>query len=89
MTVYITARHMVGGSKHEHIASVKWENRATGETGESTRETMVEWIEGGGDARVANGGSYVPVKVVDAKPKYIQTWADGIWTDNLLALPEY
>ncbi len=89
MAVYITARHMVGGSKHEHIAEVKWENRSDGKSGKSTRADMVKWIEGNGDARVSNGQSYVKVGAVDANPKYIQTHADGIWTDNLLALPEY
>ena len=89
MAKYITARHMSGGTKHEHIAKVKWENRTKCTTGEKTRAEMVKWIEDGGDARVANGSSYVEVKVVDATPKYIQTYADGIWTDNLLALPEY
>ena len=89
MAVYVTARHMVGGSKHEHIASVRWEDRATGKTGQNTRAEMVRWVEGGGDARVAKGSSYVRVRVVNAIPKYIQTYADGVWTDNLLALPEY
>jgi catechol-2,3-dioxygenase len=89
MAKYITARHMSGGTKHEHIAKVKWENRTKGTTGEKTRAAMVKWIEDGGDARVANRSSYVEVKVVDATPKYIQTYADGISTDNLLALPEY
>ena len=89
MAVYVTKRHMDGGSKHEHIAKVTWENRASGETGESTRGAMVEWIEGGGDCRVANGTSYVKVGVVDSSPKYIRTHADGKWTDNLLALPTY
>jgi hypothetical protein len=89
MAVYVTARHMVGGSKHEHIASVRWEDRATGKTGQNTRAEMVKWIEEGGDARVAKGSSYVSVRVVNAIPKYIQTYADGVWTDNLLALPEY
>lgn len=65
------------------------ENRTKGTTGEKTRAEMVKWIEDGGDARVANGSSYVEVQVVDATPEYIQTYADGIWTDNLLALPEY
>jgi hypothetical protein len=89
MAVYITERHMVSGTGHEHIAGVKWENRDTKKTGQSSREAMVEFIEGGRDARVADGSSYVQVGVVDATPKYIRTHADGKWTDNLLALPEY
>ncbi len=47
MAKYITARHMSGGTKHEHIAQVKWENRTKGTTGEKTRAEMVKWIEDG------------------------------------------
>ena len=88
MAVYVIARHMSGGSGHEHVASVKWNNRADATSGKSTRAEMVKWIDGGGDARVAKAQSYVKVGVVDAIPKYIRTFADGVWTDNLLALPE-
>ena len=90
MAVYIIKRHMVGGSGHEHIAEVEWENRSSGETGKTSRAGMVKYIEeDNGDARVANGSSYVQVGVVNATPKYIRTHADGKWTDNLLALPTY
>lgn len=89
MTIYIVKRHMVGGSGHEHIAEVKWENRENGKSGTNSRADMVKWIDDRGDARVANGASYVKVGTVDAKPKYIRTYADGKWTDNLLALPAY
>ena len=43
--VYVTAVHMVGGVQHEHTASVRWRDPANGNTGESTREVMVDWIE--------------------------------------------
>jgi uncharacterized protein DUF3892 len=89
--VYIYAVHMNGGAEHEHIASVKWENPSTNATGQSTREAMVDWIKNhGGDARVRdNTGHDVAVGVVNATPPYIRTYADGVWTDNLLALPRY
>jgi exosome complex RNA-binding protein Rrp42 (RNase PH superfamily) len=90
VAVYMTQRHMSGGNGHEHIAEVKWENRATGASGQATRATMVDWIKNkGGDARVANGSSYVSVGVVEASTPYIRTYADGVWTDNLLSLPTY
>lgn len=42
----------------------------------------------GGDARVRDDhGSDVGVRVIDASPAYIQTYADGVPTDNLLWLP--
>jgi hypothetical protein len=89
--VYITEVHMsAGGSAHEHIASVRWRNPSSGATGENTRAQMIDWIEGGGVARVRDAtGDDVAVGVVKATPAYIRTYADGIWTDNLLSLPRY
>lgn len=89
--IYITAIHMSnGGTRHEHIASVKWEDAETGKTGESTREAMVDWINEGADIHVRDeDGHDVPVRVVDASPPYIRTQGDEVGTDNLLALPRY
>lgn len=88
MAVYITHRHMVGGEQHEHIASVKWQNPQTNETGTSTREVMVDFIANkNGQAYVNGNGRAVSVLVVKARPPYIRTYADGVWTNNLLALP--
>jgi len=89
--VYITAVHMTGGSGHEHIAAVRWTNPADNSTGENTRASMVDWITNkNGDARVRdNAGHDVHVGVVQANPPYLRTHADGVYTDNLLALPRY
>jgi hypothetical protein len=48
---------------------------------------MVTWIQGGGKAYVVVGNLRVEVRVVNANPPYVQTYADGILKDNLLALP--
>lgn len=87
--VYVTAIHLVGGQRHEHIAAIRWRNAATNQTGQSTRAVMVDWIRKGGDARVTDGVRSVQVGVVNVTPPYIRTHADGIWTDNLLSLPRY
>jgi hypothetical protein len=88
--VYITARHMVGGYQHQHIAEVRWTNPADGTTGVNSRESMVDWIQNkGGQAFVTDGTNTIAVRVVEATPRYLQTYADGVWTDNLLALPTY
>jgi hypothetical protein len=51
---------------------------------------MVEWIrDKGGKAFVVSGGYRAAVGVVNANPPYIRTYADGVWTDNLFALPTY
>lgn len=88
--VYVTQRHMEGGFRHEHIARVRWTNPANGQTSENSRAEMVDWIANkGGEAYVTDGVRQIRVHVVNATPPYIQTYADGVWTDNLLALPTF
>ena len=87
--VQITAINLVGGTQHEHISEVKWRNPNTNTTGESLRDQMIIYIEGGNRAYVTDGRNTADVGVVKAAPPYIRTYADGKWTDNLLALPRY
>jgi hypothetical protein len=89
--VYIVAVHMIGGATHEHIASVRWVDHGTQETGQNTRPEMVVWIDKGGDARVRDTNRDVQVGTVHPQGRlpYIRTHSDGVWTDNLLALPRY
>ena len=88
--VQVTEVHMSsGGSAHEHIVSVKWVNPTTSERGETTKGSMVTFIRGGGQATVSDGIRTINVEVRDAQPPYIQTRADGIWSDNLLSLPRF
>jgi len=88
--IYITAVHMVGGIRHEHIAEVSWWDSRDGRTDKSTRAVMVDYIDNkNGDVRVQDGEGWVQVVTVNATPKYLRTIADGRPTDNLLALPRY
>lgn len=88
--ISIFAVRLSGGSKHEHIASVRWRNPDTDATGETSREEMVRWIRAGGSAYVCGKeGWFARIGVVDANPPYIQTYADGSWTDNLLSLGRF
>lgn len=89
--VYITDVRLASGrAGHEHITDVKWRNPSSGETGQSTRTAMIEWIEKGGVAKVADfQGNDVSVGIVKGTVPYIRTYADGVWTDNLLALPRF
>lgn len=86
---YITAVHMPGGSRHDQIELVQWQDPVTQATGQSTKEGMVEWIRQGGDLRVRGYAGDIQVGVVDADPPYIRTHADGAWTDGLLSVPRY
>lgn len=81
-----------GGYKHEHITYIYWvpaDNQGANPT-RSEREQMVAWVEGGGNAYVQDDDgdtAYLRVRQTAAGTKYVQTYADGIWKDNLLALP--
>jgi hypothetical protein len=89
MVYLVTAVHLEGGERHEHIGRVRWESAVSNETGESSCEEMVEYIDGGGHVFVSQGENAAQVGVVHADPPYIRTYADGVWNDNLLALPTY
>jgi hypothetical protein len=85
--VYIIAVHLEGGDQHEHITHVKWQDGATVRT--CSRAEMIKWIYQGNKAFVTDGVRTVEVLVVDASPPYLRTFADGRWTNNLIALPRF
>lgn len=88
--IQILAIHMEGGNYHEHIASLRWRNDATGNTGTSTRHEMVVFLRSNpGQAYTNDGRERAWLGVVEAQPPYVRTYADRIWNDNLLALPRY
>lgn len=93
MAVEIThVRMSAGGSQHEHITDYKWRSLSSGDVKSSSKAIMVDWIENkGGFAQVGTGAQAVKVGVVkpsNAQP-YLRTYADGIWTNNLLSLPRF
>jgi hypothetical protein len=56
----------------------------------TTRLEMYNFIEGGGKAYVKDrygNVAYIGTATHEGA-KYVRTYADGKWTDNLLALPE-
>jgi len=91
--IEINAIRLTGGENHEHIAFLQWRNTQTESTGQSTRQAIVEWLEESkaNQAVVAHQGKWVYVGVVSPQSdlKYLRTYADGTWTDNLLSLPRF
>jgi hypothetical protein len=91
LAIRITAIRQAGGTDHEHITHLWWTTPASGDLGNSTRHQVVSWIEDEhGKAYVDDDhGHRVDVGVVTPAhgDKYLRTYADGQWTDNLLALP--
>ncbi|MBX3195988.1 MAG: DUF3892 domain-containing protein [Microbacteriaceae bacterium] len=76
--------------EHEAAISYRW-SCDSGVSGESDRPSLVEWIDGGGDAVVGEGRDQAPVAVVriPGSAPFVRTHADGQWTDRLLTLPRY
>ncbi|MDI5973985.1 DUF3892 domain-containing protein [Streptomyces sp. SL13] len=93
MSIKITVVHLSGGIDHEHITGLRWTNPADGKTGDSSRATLVAWIEdkNGKAYTEDSSGHRADVAVVNPArgEKYLRTRADGVWTNNLLALPRY
>jgi hypothetical protein len=87
--VYITHIRLSSGNTHEYITDVKWHDSATGNANQMTRQQAVNWIDQGNRLYVTDGTHTVEVGVVKANPSYLRTYADGKWTDNLLALPRF
>jgi hypothetical protein len=90
--IQITAIRFAGGKAHENITDVRWRSTSTS-AGQSTRQAMVAWLSASSSnqAVVADGSEWVDVALVRASDQrpYIRTQADGVWTDNLLALPTF
>ena len=84
---YITQIHLEGGALHEHISRLRWKEGNA--VGEASREELVHWLKNGGDARVETRPSDVRIEVIDARPPYLRTKANGVLTDNLLELPRF
>jgi Protein of unknown function (DUF3892) len=96
-TIKCTARRMAGGNGNEHISHLWWDqvdqSGKVYQSGNSTRENMVAYIEQNGDNSVwcpdrnpQLQGAWVQVHS-NGRIKYVQTVADGRKTDNLLSLP--
>ena len=91
MAIRFTAVRLSGGTQHEHIVRLWWVNPANGQTGDNSRAELVNWIENkNGKAYVEDQfGHRTDVYVVTPRvgAKYLRTKKDGVWTNNLLALP--
>ncbi len=90
VSIKFTAIRPSSGTTHQHIIRLWWSNPSTSKSDDNSRAELVFWIDQGGKAYVEdNYGNRVDVGVVTPSrgEKYLRTYADGKWTDNLLALP--
>jgi hypothetical protein len=94
MAIEITHVRFEGSSKtHEAIARYQWKSVTDGELKSSDKPTLVDWIDNkNGDVYVGSGSNRVAVGSVhptDGRRPYLQTYADGKWSNNLLSLPTF
>jgi len=91
--VRITCIKKDGGNHqnpHEGITDYGWVN-SSGKTGTSTRTAMVKWVESGNKAYVQDSQgnkAYCGVRTSSAGNKFLQTYSDDSYNNNLLSLPE-
>ena len=94
MAIRITCINKSNGDHedpHHAISELGWMEDGTGKTDKSTRLQVYDWIKGGGVAYVRDAkanNATVGTREHANGTKFLQTYADGVWTDNLLALPE-
>ncbi len=94
MTVRITCINKSGGyhdNPHEAVSHYGWINEYSRETGKTDRQTMVKWINDGGTAYVVDRAGHKVFCYVNRSKngtEFLQTQADGRFTNNLLELPE-
>jgi len=95
MAVRITCVSKPSGNNqnpHEAISRLGWINEETSAQGTSTRLEIYDFIkQKGGQAYVIdrNGNkAYLGTLENAYGTQYVRTYADGVWTDNLLSLPQ-
>ena len=96
MTIRITCINKAGGEHydpHSAISHLGWINPATNEKGKSTRLEIYEWLKNNSENRAyvtdrSGNKAYLYPRVSAHGTKFVQTYADRVWTDNLLSLPE-
>jgi hypothetical protein len=95
MAIRITCINKSGGyhaDPHHAIENLGWINEDSGKTGKNTRLEIYDWIaKEQGIAYVRDGRNnkaQVGTRENANGTRYLQTYADQVWTDNLLALPE-
>jgi hypothetical protein len=96
VAVRITCINKAGGQHydpHAAISDLGWINDSTGKTGKSTRVQVYDWLkqDSTNQAYVLDrfgNRAYLYPRENSNGTKFVQTFADQTWTDNLLALPE-
>jgi len=92
MAFQITGIRKPGGAENpnEAISHYRWQDDMSDRSAITERVTVVGWVESGTAAYVADGSRKILCEVRKSVngTKFLQTVADGQWSNNLLSLPE-
>lgn len=96
MAIRITCINKAGGwhaDPHCAISDLGWVRDDNGQTGKSTRLQVYEWLRQSTSNEAYVRDAYGNVAYLYPREnangtKFVQTYADKTWTDNLLSLPE-
>lgn len=89
LRIYDAEFSYTGNSHHRHIGKFWYENDVTGTKGNTwSRDEAVKYVKTNpSTVYVKEGTSSIDVRAnSDSQAEWIQTYADGIYKDNLLAL---
>jgi hypothetical protein len=80
-----------GHTSHENIRAVQWRDAESRQQGVYTVGEVVKLIRSGNLVYVSDDAfeRTALVRVVDAEPPYIRSWAHGKWENDLLTLPRF
>ena len=80
-----------GHTDHENIRAVHWRDAESRQQGVSTVAEVVNLIRSDNLVYVSDDAfeRTALVRVVDAEPPYIRSWAHGKWENDLLTLPRF
>ena len=91
--IWITAVQFDGTGRedHETINAVRWRDAESRQHGEHRMAELVALVRAHTLAYVSDEAfeRTAIVRVVDADPPYVRAWAQGKWTNDLLALPRF
>ena len=81
------------GDPHHAISHLGWTNEANGNTGKSSRLEVYDWLKKSTENKayvkdIRGNTAYVYPRENANGTKFVQTYADKTWTDNLLSLKE-
>jgi hypothetical protein len=92
MAYRITGIRKPGGvsNTHEAISHYRWIEDGSTTSTITERMTVVGWVNTGHKFYVSDGKNtaWCGVRTSSRGTKFLQTYSDGKWNDNLLSLPQ-